>query len=165
MRAAGTQERSDAAPTCSAAERRAWAGLVRVHGQLSRVLDGRMQAEQGHPAAHYEVAAALAEAGGSLTISQLAAKVGRSPSRASRVVDALEADGLVSRHGCDTDRRVTYAALEPAGRNWLDAACASYSDQLHRQFLDKLTPEQLRVLGEVWAALGDAEGQARTSGA
>lgn len=144
----------DVSPTCSAAERRAWAGLARVHAHLSRLLDGRMQAEQGYSATHYEVVAALAGAGGSLPISQLAAQVGLSPSRVSRVVDALEADGLVRRRSCSTDGRVTYAALEPAGERWLALACASYDQQLRQQFLDKLSPEQVRVLGEVWDALG-----------
>lgn len=165
MRTAGTQDTVDAAPTCSAAERRAWAGLVRVHAQMSRVLDSRMHAEQGYSATHYEIVAALSAAGGSLTISEVAAEVGLSPSRVSRVVDTLEADGLASRRRCATDGRVTYAALEPAGRRWLAGACGSYTDQLRRQFLDKLTPEQVRVLGDVWEALGDPDRQARTSGA
>jgi DNA-binding MarR family transcriptional regulator len=38
----------------------------------------------------------------------------------TRLVDRLEADGLVARHRCDRDRRVVYIAITDKGLTLLD---------------------------------------------
>lgn len=138
---------------CTASEQRAWAGLVRAHTQLTRLLDARLQADEGRSSTQYDVVHAVSTAGGSVRISRLADLVALSPSRVSRVVDQLAADGLLERRACASDGRVTYAGLTSAGAAWLARASTSWTDQLREQFLDKLNPEQVRVLGEVWQAL------------
>jgi len=146
------------APPCSAAEERAWAGLVRAHGVVARALDRRLNAERGWSLTHYDVIAQLDSADGCLAMTELAARVGLSPSRISRVVDQLQAAGLVDRDACAQDGRVTYATLSEAGRTWLAGARATYRDELRARFLDRLTPQQVAALGEVWSAVADGAG-------
>lgn len=144
------------ARVCSAAEEQAWGGLVRAHAAVARALDQRLQAERGWSLTHHDVVAQLSTAGGRLPMTELAQRVGLSPSRISRVVDQLQQAGLLARDGCPDDGRVTYACLTGAGRDWLAGARDTYRDELRTRFLDRLTPEQVAVLGEVWTALADA---------
>jgi len=141
---------------CTAAEEQAWSGLVRAHAAVARALDQRLQGERGWSLTHHDVMSQLSGAGGRLPMTELAARVGLSPSRISRVVDQLQHAGLLARDGCPEDGRITYARLTDPGRDWLAGACATYRDELRTRFLDRLTPEQVAVLGEVWRALTDA---------
>ncbi len=78
------------------------------------------------------------------------------------VVDRLETAGLVERRACPTDRRARYAALTPAGEEWvatnfpdharaIEAAVSGLSGEEQRVAL-----ELLRRLGHYAAAAGEA---------
>jgi len=77
-----------------------------------------------------QLAALYAIAGtGTLTISDLAEHIGRSPSATSRIVTGLVARGLLHRSEEVADRRQRVLALTPAGATLLATVDRSRADQ------------------------------------
>lgn len=64
----------------------------------------------------------LRSQGHRLRMSDLAAQTTLTASGLTRAVDRLERAGLVARAACPEDRRVSYAALTPAGEDAITAA-------------------------------------------
>jgi len=85
----------------------AYAAQAEVESQLSAV---------GLSLAKLLALKALADAGGSLPLGQLAERLSCVKSNITQLVDRLEADGLVARKPDPRDRRTRLAALTPAGR-------------------------------------------------
>jgi DNA-binding MarR family transcriptional regulator len=84
-----------------------------------------------------------------------------SKSGVTRLVDRLEARGLVIRTACSEDRRVTYAALTDSGRHAVDEArpllAAAVSEHLGRHLSAAKVEMMRRALRTVLAAeAGDA---------
>jgi DNA-binding transcriptional ArsR family regulator len=86
-------------------------------------------------------------------MTQLAAASTFSKSRLSHAVSRLEQRGLVIREDCATDRRGQIARLTDAGLEVLKAAAPGHVEQVRRSLIDALTPEQVRQLGEISAAM------------
>jgi DNA-binding MarR family transcriptional regulator len=142
-------------------ELRAWRGLLRVHASLSKALDQRLEREHGLPLTSYEVLLYLAEAEGQkMRMCDLASSVILSRSGLTRLVDRLEREGLLVRESCASDARGAFAKLTPAGHEKLAAARATQLAGVRSLFLDHLTPEELDVLGDVWARVLPGAGAA-----
>lgn len=91
--------------------------------EVAHRLEARVEAALGAVGlslAKFGVLKALAEAGESLPLSQLAERIQCVRSNITQLVDRLEADGLVSRVDDPEDRRVVRAALTQAGRDSFD---------------------------------------------
>lgn len=88
---------------------------------------------------------ALADAGESLPLGQLAGRLSCVKSNITQLVDRLEADGLVARQPDPSDRRTRLAVLTDAGRK----ACKE-GTRVHqateRSLLGRLTKEESRRL-------------------
>jgi len=140
----------------------AWRGLLRVHASLSKALDQQLEREHGLPLTSYEVLLYLAEADGrKMRMCDLAASVILSRSGLTRLVDRLERDGLLVRESCASDARGAFAKLTPAGEEKLIAARATHLAGVRSLFLGHLSPEELDVLGGIWArVLPGAKGAA-----
>src|SRR3954447_4042414 len=98
MAATGTPGRQAEEGGCElrSDELTAWRGLLRAHDQLTRALDADLAEKHGLPLASYEVLLFLAESpDGRVRMSELAESVLLSRSGLTRLVDRLEADGLV----------------------------------------------------------------------
>lgn len=78
-----------------------------------------------------------------LRMSDLAAQTSLSTSGITRVVDRLERDGLVERHGCATDRRASYAVLSEAGAERLRAVLPRHIDDIETWFTGLLPENRL----------------------
>src|ERR1039458_2827411 len=90
----------------------AWIGLLETHKRLTRALDAELEAEYGLSLSALEALGRLARADQrKLGLSALAGMCGLSLSRISRIIDALEARGLVARCAVDSDARAVRAAL------------------------------------------------------
>ena len=76
----------------------------------------------------------------------LANQVALSPSGLTRAVDRLEGAELVTREQCPEDRRVSYAALTPAGLARIEAAVPAHLEHLDEYFVGVLTPDELQQL-------------------
>jgi len=96
---------------------------------------------------------ALADAGGSVPLGQLAERLACVKSNITQLVDRLEADGFVARESDPKDRRTRLAVLTAAGRK----ACAE-GTRLHqeseRTLLNGLTRDEARQLGALLEKVG-----------
>jgi DNA-binding MarR family transcriptional regulator len=90
------------------------------------------------PAAWMEVLLRLARSGGHLRMTELAAQVRLSTSGLTRLIDRVEAAGLVERHACPTDRRGLEAVLTPAGEQVLREALPAHLDAIQHLLIDTL---------------------------
>lgn len=87
--------------------------------RVAQALEGRLEADldgMGLSQAQLNVLRILADAGEPVALSTIAERFGCVRSNVTQLVDRLEVDGLVRRVDDPDDRRVTRAALTPAGR-------------------------------------------------
>ena len=137
------------------AERAAWLGLLSTHLRLLRTLDTELVAAERMPMSSFEVLLTLAEAPGSrLRMKDIAASLLISRSGLTRIVDDLERQGFVERRKCPTDARGFDAVLTDAGTKAYRRARKVHLTNLRREFLDKLTEEQLTALSQIWRSVG-----------
>jgi DNA-binding MarR family transcriptional regulator len=107
-----------------------WRTLNALHGlveaELERTLDGLSLVE-------YTVLDALSEQDERhLRMQEVARVAALSSSAATRLVNRLEARGLIARVLCDDDRRGIYSELTDAGREALEAARPGHDAALAR---------------------------------
>lgn len=94
-----------------------WDTLVETPFGLYSTWEQRLNEACGLPALHFHVLQTLATAPeGRLKLQELAEAVRHSQSGTTRLVDRMEKEGLIGRHSCASDRRVTWALLEDKGR-------------------------------------------------
>jgi DNA-binding MarR family transcriptional regulator len=127
----------------------AWRSFLFAHAQVRRQLERELQAEQGMSLAEYEVLLFLAYSDERRRrMSELADLMVLSRSGATRLVDRLEAAGLVERVVCDTDRRGQWAQLTKAGYERLRAASPTHLRGIAEHFLDRIPADELDSLHE-----------------
>ncbi|GAA3142403.1 MarR family transcriptional regulator [Planomonospora alba] len=135
-------------------EQRVWRSFLAASQAVQEELDRQLQRDSGMPHAYYAVLVRLSEAPRRrMRMSELAATVGSSQSRLSHAVARLEERGWVRRAPCPEDRRVSWAVLTDAGFEVLEAAAPGHVEAVRRCLFDRLTPEQVRLLGEICAAV------------
>ena len=97
--------------------------LIGAHAELTSELSAQLVAEHGLTLNEYEVLLLLARAPErAMRRVDLAHEVRLTPSGVTRLLDRLEAAGLVGKRHCETDARVTYAELTAAGTAKLERA-------------------------------------------
>lgn len=69
------------------------------------------------------------------------------------VVDKLEKRGFLARISCPSDRRVTYAEITEAGRDFMGSLFPEHEQQLH-ELLNALSPEEKQQAIELLKKLG-----------
>lgn len=129
----------------------AWMGLLETHKALVRTLDAELEARHGLTLSALEILGRLAAADGRcLRLTALASASGLSLSRVSRIVDALEGRGLITRKACEHDARAVDAHLSPRGLSLArEAQCAHFA-AVEERFLSRLAPHELTTLAEVF---------------
>jgi DNA-binding MarR family transcriptional regulator len=128
--------------------REAWLSLARTHAAIT----GRMQealTEAGlPPLAWFEVLATLSDAPEQrLKMGELAEALVITRGGLTKLVDRLIKAGLLERTFCETDRRVSYATLLPAGAELLAEMRPVVSAELDVAFTANLSEgeaDQLR---------------------
>ena len=129
----------------------AWIGLLETHRRLTRELESELEKSHGLSLSGLELLGRLAAAEGRrLRLSTLAAEAGLSLSRVSRIVDLLEARGLVERHPCPGDGRAINARLSRAGLELAREAQAKHFAGVQERFFDRLTPDEVATLARVF---------------
>jgi DNA-binding MarR family transcriptional regulator len=140
-----------------------WAALLRVHAAVVPRLE-RALAREHMPLAWYDVLLELNSAPDRrLRMTDLSARVVLSRERVSRVVDELEAAGLVRRERNVEDKRSFLAAITPEGRARLRAAAPVYLAGIEEHYAGHLTDDEIRVIGQAFARVLEAEEPGRTS--
>jgi DNA-binding MarR family transcriptional regulator len=125
----------------------AWSTFLRAHARVRRELEHELEAEQDLSLADYDLLHELAMADGRrLRMSELADRLALSRSGATRLVDRLEATGLVDRHACATDRRGYWAMVTEAGMGRLRAATPTHLRGVCAYFIDRIPPAELEQL-------------------
>ena len=127
----------------------AWSTFLRAHARVTRELEHELETEQDLSLADYDLLYQLAVADGRrLRMSELADRLVLSRSGATRLVDRLEAAGLVDRQTCATDRRGYWATVTDAGIERLRTATPTHLRGVCEYFIDRIPAaelEQLRV--------------------
>ena len=135
----------------------AWVRLMGAHSAMTRSFNAHLQAMAGMTVTDFEVLRRLgAEEGGRMRRVDLAPAVGLTPSGITRLLDGLEAAGLVCKEHCSSDARVTYAAITTEGRRALADAAATHLVTLEALFAELFTREETGSLVDLLGRLPGA---------
>ena len=133
---------------------RAFALLVRAQAVTTRMLSAALQDEHGLTINDYEALLVLSSAPDQrLKRVDLARRLLLTPSGITRLLEGLEAAGLVERTTCPTDLRVAYAQLTDKGRQTLDAASCGHTSSIRTLFEEYLSEAEIEQLSEMLARL------------
>ena len=133
-----------------------WRAFLTAMRLLTDQLDRELQRDANIPHTYYEILVALSEAPGRrLRMNQLADVCQSSRSRLSHAVNRLEEAGWVRREACPDDKRGALAVMTDEGFAAIEAAAPGHVEGVRRHVFDVLTPEQIRQLGEISAAIRD----------
>jgi DNA-binding MarR family transcriptional regulator len=125
----------------------AWRAFLNAHAAVIDAIE-RELVEAGHlPLSEYDVLLALLEAPDHrLRMHELAREVVLSRSGLTRLVDRLEAKGLLTRERSGTDRRGAYAVLTDEGLAAVRRTWPLYARGISNHFARYLTDEEVTVL-------------------
>lgn len=131
-------------------EMRAWLAYRRMHLLLNAEINRDLAKEAGLSEADYDVLSSLtATDDRRRRLSELAAHMRWSKSRLSHHITRMEQRGLVCREEVDGDARGSFVVLTPQGRRTIEQAAPGHVTSVRRHLIDRLTPEQIRVLGDI----------------
>ena len=132
----------------------AWIRLLRSHAALTRELSTRLEAEHGLSLRDYDVLVQLYEAPDRrMRRIDLARSVILSPSGITRLLEGLERAGWVVKHNCESDARVTYAALTVEGAEKFEAARDTHRSDVEQLFSSRFTEEERAQLADLLGRL------------
>jgi DNA-binding MarR family transcriptional regulator len=135
----------------------AWVRLLRGHAAATRELSARLVAEHGLTINDYECLLHLSRAEQrALRRVDLAELLILTPSGVTRLLDGLERAGYVEKRSCETDARVTYAALTDAGLAKLEAASCDHVAAVRELFEERFNGSELEKLAELLGRLPEA---------
>jgi DNA-binding MarR family transcriptional regulator len=123
--------------------------LAAVSADLARFTDV--------PTAEFEVLIRLSRSPGErLRLTELARQVRLSTSGLSRLVDRVEAAGLVRREACPSDRRGAFAVLTEKGEAVLTEALPPHLESLQRHVVAPIGQDDLPTLERLLRRLRDS---------
>ena len=136
---------------------RAWARLMRAHATTKRELATELQDQHGLSLSAYEALYVLSRAEGRrMKRVALAERLVLTPSGVTRLLEGLEAAGLVERAACETDLRVSYARLTDDGVEKLEQASCGHTGSVRALFEQHLDADEIEALGELLGKLPGA---------
>jgi DNA-binding MarR family transcriptional regulator len=140
-------------------EERAWLGLLETHSALVNALEARLRAEHNEPLGALEALIEIAHADeGSLSVSNLAERIGLSQSRTSRLAIELEREGLVERQRDAADSRSTRIVVTKAGRDLLLKAAPAYFATIREHLFEGLSERDVKQLARILGRTRRARG-------
>ena len=127
----------------------AWGALTRTHAAIVGRLQEALAASDFPPLPWYEVLATVAEAPEQrMKMGDLAEAMVITRGGLTKLVDRLIKAGLMERTFCETDRRVSYATLLPAGEEMLAEMRPVAIAELRSAFSAKLSVAEAEGLRE-----------------
>lgn len=153
----GMSDQAAAIPTTAAGLRpahtphgEAWGALTRTHAAVTQRLQEALAQGDYPPLPWYEVLASVAEAPEQrMRMGDLAEVLVITRGGLTKLVDRLVKAGLLERTFCETDRRVSYATLCPAGRDLLAEMRPVIVGELELAFSASISERQARQLSEM----------------
>jgi DNA-binding MarR family transcriptional regulator len=135
----------------------AWGALARTHAAITGRLQEALAAADFPPLPWYEVLATIAEAPEQrMKMGDLAEALVITRGGLTKLVDRLVKAGLLERTFCETDRRVSYATLCPAGIELLEEMRPVVVAELDVAFAAKLTAAEANALREALDRIRDS---------
>ena len=132
----------------------AWRTFLKAHATLIDRIDHDLVAAQRPPLSSYDVLIELYEAPEHrLRMHELAERVVLSRSGLTRLVDRLEAEGLLIRDRSGTDRRGAYAVITEQGIVALRQTWPIYARGITEYFAQWLTSEEAQFLESVFGRI------------
>jgi DNA-binding MarR family transcriptional regulator len=132
----------------------AYGRVMRAHTVLRRALETEVLQPRGLTINDFEALMHLAEAEeGRLRRIDLAGRLMLSPSGVTRLLEGLQAGGLVMNLQCDDDARVTWARLTEEGVRTLECVGAEHSKVVRSLFGDALGEDEVARLSELLGRL------------
>jgi DNA-binding MarR family transcriptional regulator len=127
----------------------AWGALARTHAAVAGRLQEALATADFPPLPWYEVLATVAEAPEQrMKMGDLAEALVITRGGLTKLVDRLVKAGLLERTFCETDRRVSYATLCPAGTELLEEMRPVVVAELKASFASRLSAAEADVLRE-----------------
>jgi DNA-binding MarR family transcriptional regulator len=149
-----TEKRTCPAPTPHG---EAWGALSRTHAAVSQRLQEALAQGDFPPLPWYEVLATVAEAPEQrMRMGDLAEALVITRGGLTKLVDRLVKAGLLERTFCETDRRVSYATLLPAGENMLAEMRPVIVGELEVAFSASLSVGQANELRATLESIGSS---------
>jgi DNA-binding MarR family transcriptional regulator len=131
----------------------AWLLLVRTHTRVWDRLEEQMRRDHGLTMARYDVLAHLNTAGGRLRLGELASAIALSPSGLSKLLDRMDAAGLIRREPDPADARGAFATITPLGRTLVRKARTGHHHLLRSTFGRALNDRDVADLARVMRKL------------
>lgn len=117
--------------------------MARTHAAVSGRMQEALAAAELPPLAWFEMLAAIAAADEQrMKMGDLAEALVITRGGLTKLVDRLVKAGLIERTFCETDRRVSYATLLPAGAELLEEMVPVVSGELDLAFAARLSEAQ-----------------------
>jgi DNA-binding MarR family transcriptional regulator len=140
-------------------ELRAWQGLLRAHGCLSKRLDAVLEQVHSLQGSSFTVLNHLdGVSGGRMRMCELAEQTQLSRSGLTRLADRLERDGLIERCSCEHDARGSYACLTERGRERVLEARVTHRAVVREQFLSHFSEGELGMLADMCERIAPCSG-------
>lgn len=127
----------------------AWRALLKARATLLRQLATDLERKTGLSLGDFDVLGQLAEAGGSLRMTELADRTLSSRSGMTRRIDRMVDDGLVSRAAADGDARGVVVGLTDAGLNRLTETAPVHLRGVAELFVARLDDQELAALESI----------------
>ncbi len=121
--------------------------LLETNARLERQLGAALEDAMGLPLPWFEVLLRVKRAeGGYLSMSSLATQTVYSSGGTTRLIDRIEAQGLVERAACPSDRRSVHVRLTARGEETLNKAIEVHVEHLETYVHSKLTAAERESL-------------------
>lgn len=135
--------------------------FVEAFAFLRGRLEDELQEATGLPLLWYGVLLHVARSPeGVRPMSELVNATAFTSGGVTRLVDRMEAAGLVERRPCLSDRRVQWIGLTPHGEEMLERATEVHLRGIQEHLIDPLTPEELDQMERILLKLTPASGGA-----
>ncbi len=132
----------------------AWLRFLRAHAAITRELSARLEALHELTLSDYDVLVQLYFAPERrMRRIDLARSVLLTASGITRLLDGLEACGLVEKARCESDLRVTYAVLTEAGVKKVEQARESHLADIEELFGSQFEPQEREQLANLLGRL------------
>jgi DNA-binding MarR family transcriptional regulator len=124
----------------------AWRALLKAHATLMRRLATDLHTKTGLSLGDFDVLGQLAEAGGTLRMTELADRTLSSRSGMTRRIDRMVGEGLVSRASAGADARGVVVALTKTGVQRLVETAPVHLRKVSELFVTPLDDKELAAL-------------------
>jgi DNA-binding MarR family transcriptional regulator len=131
---------------CNAPHQSAWRTLARTHAAVSGRLQEALSEAGLPPLVWFDVLSTVAEADGRMKMGELAEALVITRGGLTKLVDRLVKAGMLERAFCETDRRVSYATLLPAGAELLNEMLPVVSGELAVAFSANISLAEAKQL-------------------